>query len=94
MQQTEDDKIEFQRLMRRHRGVLRVCIMNVKGLKAADLVGTNDVQVEVTTDSEHFEVGAGGDPWHSGLPSTEGLGKQQGQGSADGGGKSRVGPTR
>ncbi len=45
--------------MRRHRGVLRVCIMNVKGLRAADMVGTNDVQIEVTTDSEHFEVGRG-----------------------------------
>ncbi|GFR39731.1 hypothetical protein Agub_g212 [Astrephomene gubernaculifera] len=55
LQETDQDKIEIQRLMRRHRGVLRVCVESAKELRPQEW-GTNDVSVELTTDSEHFEA--------------------------------------
>ncbi|GIL85222.1 hypothetical protein Vretimale_10731 [Volvox reticuliferus] len=55
LQETEQDKVEIQRLMRRHRGVLRICVESAKELKP-DSWGSNDVMVELTTDSEHYET--------------------------------------
>lgn len=47
--------MEIQKLMRRHRGVVRVCVVNSKELRP-DSWGTNDLLAELTTDSEHYEV--------------------------------------
>ncbi|GLC59938.1 hypothetical protein PLESTB_001556000 [Pleodorina starrii] len=55
IQETEQDKVEIQKLMRRHRGVVRVCVMGARELKP-DSWGNNDVLVELTTDSEHYEA--------------------------------------
>ncbi|KXZ55135.1 hypothetical protein GPECTOR_3g286 [Gonium pectorale] len=55
LQETAQDKVEIQRLMRRHRGVLRVCVGLAKELMP-DEWGTNDVCVELTTDSEYYEA--------------------------------------
>ncbi|GIL55458.1 hypothetical protein Vafri_11001 [Volvox africanus] len=55
LQETEQDKVEIQRLMRRHRGVLRICVESAKELKP-DSWGSNDVLVELTTDSEFYEA--------------------------------------
>ncbi|KAG2493047.1 hypothetical protein HYH03_008710 [Edaphochlamys debaryana] len=55
LQETDQDRVEIQRLMRRHQGVLRVCVVRCKELASRDWVGSNDVLVELTTDSVHKE---------------------------------------
>ncbi|EFJ40787.1 hypothetical protein VOLCADRAFT_119865, partial [Volvox carteri f. nagariensis] len=55
LQATEQDKVEIQKLMRRHQGVLRVYVNSASELRP-DSWGTNDVLVELTTDSEHYEA--------------------------------------
>ncbi|KAG2448431.1 hypothetical protein HYH02_006323 [Chlamydomonas schloesseri] len=55
LQETEQDRILIQRLMRRHRGVVRIYVQRARQLKKAEWGGTNDVLCEFTTDSEYFE---------------------------------------
>ncbi|PNH08684.1 Synaptotagmin-2 [Tetrabaena socialis] len=56
LQETEQDRTEIQKMMRRHKGVLRVCVHNAKQLKAQDWSGTNDCVIELTTDADHPEA--------------------------------------
>eukprot|EP00198_Chlamydomonas_reinhardtii_P000382 XP_001689717.1 predicted protein [Chlamydomonas reinhardtii] len=55
LQETEQDRILIQRLMRRHRGVVRIHVRLAKQLKKSEWGNTNDVLCEFTTDSEYFE---------------------------------------
>ncbi|KAG2424545.1 hypothetical protein HXX76_014426 [Chlamydomonas incerta] len=55
LQETEQDRILIQRLMRRHRGVIRIYVRRARDFKKAEWGNNNDVLCELTTDSEHFE---------------------------------------
>ncbi|KXZ55136.1 hypothetical protein GPECTOR_3g287 [Gonium pectorale] len=50
LQETQQDNTEIQRLLRRHRGLLRVCVVRARQLR-----DVGDVQVQLTTDSEYCE---------------------------------------
>ncbi|GLI60523.1 hypothetical protein VaNZ11_002529 [Volvox africanus] len=53
LQETPQDAAEVQKLMRRVRGMVRVCVLSGKKLK--DLSPTDNAIVELTADTEHYE---------------------------------------